>query len=69
MSKRQFAKKIGVPASRLNDIVLERRGVTADTVLRLSKALGTTAEFWMNLQSFYDLDMARNETGDKVKRV
>ena len=59
MSRNAFAKAIGVPAPRVNDVVLGRRGVTADTALRLSAFIGTTPEFWLNLQSRYDLDMAR----------
>ena len=46
--------------SSINEIVLERRSVTADTALRIGKALGTTPEFWLNLQGAYDLDHARN---------
>jgi len=66
ISRRQFAKQLGVPATRLNDIVLERRGITADTALRLAKALGTTPEFWMNLQQKYDLDMAKAQSWEQI---
>ena len=68
MSQREFAKKIGVTHTRLNQIVNEKRGVTADTALRLSKALGTTAEFWMNLQARYDLDQTRDLSGSKIDK-
>ncbi len=66
MSQREFAEKIGVTHTRLNQIVNEKRSITADTALRLSKALGTTADFWMNLQSRYDLDQTRDESGKKI---
>jgi addiction module HigA family antidote len=47
--------------------VLERRGITADTALRLSQLFGTTPEFWMNLQTLYDLRKAINENGEMIK--
>lgn len=68
MSQREFADKIRVTHTRLNQIVNEKRSVTADTALRLSKALGTTAEFWMNLQARYDLDKTRDESGGKIDK-
>ena len=55
LSENALAKHLHVPASRINDIVLERRGVTADTALRLSRALGGDAQSWLNLQTAYDL--------------
>jgi len=66
MSQRKFAAKVGVTHTRLNQIVNEKRSITADTALRLAKGLGTTPEFWMNLQSRYDLDQTRDEAGDKI---
>ncbi len=68
MSRRGFADKIGVPHTRLNQIVREKRSVTADTVLRLSQALETTPEFWLNLQARYDLDRTRDESGEEIER-
>jgi addiction module HigA family antidote len=59
MSRNALAKAIGVPAPRVNDVVLGRRGFTADTALRLAAFIGTTPEFWLNLQSSYDLKVAR----------
>lgn len=59
MSRNALAKAIGTPAPRVNDIVLGRRGITADTALRLAAFIGTTPEFWLNLQLRYDLNMAR----------
>ena len=57
-----------VPASRLAKITAGRRGVSADTALRLARALGTSAEFWLNLQSTYDLRVAERENGRTVAR-
>ena len=55
LSANALAKHLHVPASRINDIVLKRRGVTADTALRLSRAFGGDAQSWLNLQTAYDL--------------
>lgn len=55
-----LAKALKMPRSRMNDIVLERRAVTADTAVRLAKYFGTTAQFWMNMQSSYELREAEN---------
>lgn len=60
ISQYRLARTIGVAPRRINEIVLGRRSVTADTALRIGKALGTTPEFWLNLQATYDLDRARN---------
>ena len=62
ISRYRLAKAIGVPPIRINDIVHSRRSVTADTALRIGKALGMTPEFWLNLRRMYDLDMARATT-------
>ena len=59
ISRYRLAKAIGVPPIRINDIVHCRRSITADTALRMGKALGMTPEFWLNLQRMYDLDLAR----------
>lgn len=64
MSARALAEHIDVPANRITEIIKGRRGVTGDTALRLSKALGTTPEFWVNLQAHFDLERARDEIGD-----
>ncbi len=58
----RLAKAVGVPQVRISDIVHCRRSITADTALRIGKALGTTPEFWLNLQRIYDLDIARADT-------
>jgi antitoxin HigA-1 len=68
MSVNQFAKALGIGAPRLNDIVRGRRGVTADTALRLARCLGTSAEFWLNLQSLYDLRMAEHRDHARIAR-
>lgn len=62
ISQYRLAAAIHVPPRRINEIVHGRRSVTADTALRIGKALGTTPEFWLNLQRMYDLDAARNST-------
>ncbi len=58
----RLAKTIGVPPLRIHDIVHCRRSITVDTALKIGKALGTTPEFWLNLQRMYDLDVARATT-------
>ena len=58
----RLAKTIGVPWVRIHDIVHRRRSITADTALRIGKALGMTPDFWLNLQRMYDLDVARATT-------
>ena len=62
-----LAKAIGVPPPRVYDIVKGKRAITADTALRLAKALGTSAELWLNLQAHYDLELARDAVGDEIE--
>ncbi len=62
ISQYRLAKTIGVPPIRISDIVRCRRSITADTALRIGRALGTSPEFWLNLQRMYDLDVARAST-------
>lgn len=59
MTQRTAAEKMGISFNRLNEIILSKRGVTADTALRFAKLTGTTPEFWMNLQNGVDLYEAR----------
>jgi addiction module HigA family antidote len=59
VTQSRLADHIGVPLQRINEIVRAKRGVTPDTAILLSAALGTTAEFWINLQTSYDLALAR----------
>lgn len=56
LSQNRLAREIGVPPRRINEIVLGKRAITADTAMRLSRFLGTSAQFWMNLQSSFELD-------------
>ena len=58
----RLARAIGAPPRRINEIVRGNRSVTADTALRIGKALGMTPEYWLNLQRMYDLDVARATT-------
>ena len=58
----RLAKTIGVPQVRIHDIVHCRRSITADTALRIGRALGMTPDYWLNLQRMYDLDVARAKT-------
>ena len=58
----RLAKTIGVPQIRIHDIVHCRRSITADTALRIGRALGMTPDYWLNLQRMYDLDIARAKT-------
>ena len=58
----RLAKTIGVPQIRIHDIVHCRRSITADTALRIGRALGMTPDYWLNLQRTYDLDVARVKT-------
>jgi addiction module HigA family antidote len=68
MSVNRLAKALAVDAARLNEIVRGRRGISADTALRLARYLGTSAEFWMGLQSLYDLRVAQQERLARIKR-
>ena len=63
MSAHALSLELKVPAPRINDIVRERRAITPDTALRLARYFGTTAQFWMNLQTSYDLKIAERATG------
>lgn len=62
----KLAVAIGVPPRRINEIVHGKRGITADTAMRLSRYFGTTAGFWMNLQMRYELDRAEDTMGDTL---
>jgi addiction module HigA family antidote len=70
LSQSQLATAIGISPNRITEIVNNRRRITADTALRLSLYFGNSPEFWMNLQSHYDLKMARrNLTSEDAKRI
>ena len=68
MSVNQLAKALGVDASRLNEIVRGRRGITADTALRLARYLSTSAEFWTGLQADYELRVVRQRKWKQIER-
>src|SRR3989337_3754983 len=68
LSQNRLALALGVPARRINEIVLRKRGISADTALRLAKFFGTSAEFWLGLQAQYDLDLASEELGDRLEQ-
>lgn len=67
MSANALAMALHVPAPRINDIVRERRAITPDTALRLSRYFGTTAQFWLNLQSSFDLKQIESAVGKKIE--
>lgn len=70
LSQNQLAKAVEISPNRLTEIIRNRRRITADTALRLGLYFGNSPEFWMNLQSHYDLKMARrNITSQVVRRI
>jgi len=66
LSQNRLALNIGVPPRRINEIVLGKRRVTADTALRLARYFDTTPQFWLGLQADYDLDVAADELGGRL---
>lgn len=68
MSANALAKALHVPAPRINDIVRKRRGVTADTAMRLARYFGGDARSWLNLQTAYDLRIAEISKARKIER-
>ena len=68
MSANALAKALNVPAPRVNDIVRERRGVSADTAMRLARYFGGDARSWLNLQAAYDLRVAEVENARRIER-
>jgi len=69
MSAAALARHLKVPTNRITQILNARRDITADTALRLAHFFGTSAEFWVNLQSLYDLRIAQQETGKAIKAL
>ncbi|OGT17467.1 MAG: addiction module antidote protein, HigA family [Gallionellales bacterium RIFCSPHIGHO2_02_FULL_57_16] len=67
MSAHALAIELRVPATRINDIVRDRRAITPDTALRLARCFGTTAQFLLNLQSSFGLKQAESETGKRIE--
>jgi addiction module HigA family antidote len=68
LSQNKLARDLDVPVARINDIVHARRGISADTALRLAAYFRTSAEFWLNLQTRYDLKIAQRTVGAEIKR-
>lgn len=69
ITQHKLAVAIGVPPRRINDLVHGKRGITADTAMRLSRYFGTTPGFWMNLQMRYELDRAEDAMGDMLSGI
>ena len=69
LSARELAVILDVPPNRLYQILAGKRNVTADTALRLGRYFGMSSDFWMNLQSAYELDLARKENGKAIERI
>ena len=69
LSQNAVARAIGVPPRRINEIVLGKRAITADTALRLAKAIATSEGFWLGLQGDYDLEEARKAISGDLKKV
>lgn len=68
LSQNALARALNVPPRRINEIILEKRGVTADTALRLARFFGTSAEMWTGLQADYDLRLTRNQKARLIAR-
>lgn len=69
ISSYELAKRLHVPAPRVNDIVLERRGISADTAVRLSRFFGTTEQFWLNLQGAYEVSRVMAKQSSEIERI
>lgn len=69
MSAAELARRLGVPTNRVTEILNGRRAITGDTALRLAHFFGTSAEFWLNLQSLYDLRIAQKKAGKIIRRL
>ncbi len=68
ISQYRLAKDISVPARRINEVVRGERGISADTALRLGRYFSISPEFWLNLQTHYDLEVQRDKIGDRLER-
>ncbi len=69
MSAYELAKRLHVPAPRVNDILLERRGISADTAVRLARFFGTTEQLWLNLQAAYEVSRVKTEHAAEIQRI
>ena len=68
MTAHALAIQLRVPANRITSIIQQKRGITADTALRLARYFGTSAQFWMNMQAKYDVDFAEDAMLDRIER-
>ncbi|GIK43893.1 MAG: transcriptional regulator [Chloroflexota bacterium] len=68
LSQNHLALRIGVPARRINEIVLGKRGITADTALRLGRYFGMSPQFWLGLQMDYDLDVTADKLAERLEQ-
>jgi len=68
LSQYRVARGLGVPPRRINEIVLTKRAVSADTALRLARFFGTSARFWLNLQTAYDLDVQTDRLANRLQK-
>jgi len=69
ISAYELAKRLHVPTPRVNDIVLERRGISADTAVRLSRFFGTSEQFWLNLQGAYEISRVKAEHASEIQLI
>ena len=69
LSATELARLIEVPANRVSQILAGKRAISADTALRLGQYFGASADFWMNLQKTYELDLARQQVGETIKHI
>ena len=69
ITQNKVAVSIGVPPRRINEIVHGKRAITADTALRLGKYFGTSAQFWLNLQTHYDIDRAEDRAAEQIEAI
>lgn len=69
LSQNRLARELAVPPRRINEIVLGKRSITADTALRLARYFGTSERFWLGLQMDYDLEEARGRLGERLDEV
>jgi len=69
MSAAELARRLGVPTNRVTEILNGRRAITGDSALRLAHSFGTSAEFWLDLQSLYDLRIAQKKAGKTIRRL
>ena len=69
ITQNKLAVAIGVPPRRINELVHGKRGITADTALRLERYFGVSAQFWLNLQTRYELDLAEDRVAEQIAAI